>query len=292
MPTRSSFSVLRILEVVLVLSLLNTNSVSRAESQSLRRFTIKDSIELSQFSNPVFWSTNQDRPIGLIPSPDHRWALAITVKGVVATNTIESTIWLIDQRAIWDFVKEKSGIRPAPKLLAQLSATSNTPVITDVRWLEDCKTIAFLGKSGLLQQQIYVADIESGRLTQLTHEDHYVSGFDIAGDTMVYTTLKEPGVAADSQAELVDVTGRNIFSLLWRDRPLDERRVPITQPGQYSPCGSERARSSGVANHGGPSPSTVLSDPRALPRWTIPSDRGRSESYSCVLGKLSSAVWL
>ena len=223
MPTRSSFSVLRILEVALVLSLLNTNSVSRAESQSLRRFTINDSIELSQFSNPVFWSTNQDRPIGLIPSPDHRWALAITVKGVVATNTIESTIWLFDQRAIWDFVKEKSGIRPAPKLLAQLSATSNTPVITDVRWLEDCKTIAFLGKSGLLQQQIYVADIESGRLTQLTHEDHYVSGFDIAGDTMVYTTLKEPGVAADSQAELVDVTGRNIFSLLWRDRPLDER---------------------------------------------------------------------
>ena len=122
-------------------------------------------------------------------------------------------------------------IRPVPKLLAQLSATSNTPVITDVRWLEDCKTIAFLGKSGLLQQQIYVADIESGRLTQLTHEDHYVSGFDIAGDTMIYTTLQEPGVAADSQAELVDVTGRNIFSLLWRDRPLDEEKSP-----NYSTC--------------------------------------------------------
>ena len=62
MPTRSSFSVFRILEVALVISLLNTNSVSRADGQSLRRFTIKDSIELSQFSNPHFWLDQSGPP--------------------------------------------------------------------------------------------------------------------------------------------------------------------------------------------------------------------------------------
>ena len=223
MRSRSSFSAQQIFAIAVFVSLLCTPWDSRAQNQSLRPFTIKDSIELSEFVNPVFWSTNQDRPIGLIPSPDLRWALAITVRGIVATNTIESTIWLFDRPAISAFVSKQSNIRPIPKAVAQLAATSNTPIITDIHWLEDSKTIAFLGKSGLLQQQLYVADIATGRLTQLTHDEHYVSGFDIAGDNVVYTTLGEPVAPTDSQGDLVDVTGRNIFSLLWRDRPLGER---------------------------------------------------------------------
>lgn len=221
--SRSIHFVRSVTPIAFLIALSATSLHRRAQAEQLRPFTIKDSIELSEFANPTFWSTNHDRPIELIVSPDLRWALAITVRGILASNSIESTIWLFDQRAISDFVSEGSHIRPVPKVLARFAATSNTPVISDVHWLRDSKGVAFLGKSGEVRQQLYIADIDTGKIAQITHDDHYVSGFDIEGDTVVYTTLSQPASPADSQGDLVDVTGQNIFSLLWRDHPLGER---------------------------------------------------------------------
>ena len=105
MPTRSSFSVFRILEVALVISLLNTNSVASRKSiaatvhnQGLDRFPIFKSRILVDQSGPP------DRFDSL---PRSSMGISDNGEGSGGDYYHQSTIWLVDQRAISDFVKEK-----------------------------------------------------------------------------------------------------------------------------------------------------------------------------------------
>jgi dipeptidyl aminopeptidase/acylaminoacyl peptidase len=194
-----------------------------APAQRLRPFTIKDSIEFSQFANPTFWTTNQDRPVEPLISPDGKKALVVTFRGIISNNTIESTIWLFDWPPIIQFAAQTSGVPPAPRVVARFAATSNTPVISDIRWLRDSNRIAFLARSDAAPQQLYVVDTDSGKISKVSDAGGEVSSYDIEGETVVYTTLKDPAAAVADQDDLVAVAGRDIFSLLWRDRPLKDR---------------------------------------------------------------------
>lgn len=194
-----------------------------ASAQRLRPFTIKDSIEFSRFANPALWTTNQDRPVEPIMSPDGKKALIVTFRGIISNNTIESTIWLFDWHSIVQFAVQPSGVPPAPRVLVRFAAASNTPVISDIRWLRDSNRVAFLARSDAALQQLYVVNTDSGSISKVSNADGEVSSYDIEGETVVYTTLKDPAPAVADQDDLVAVAGRNIFSLLWRDRPLKDR---------------------------------------------------------------------
>src|SRR5579883_3203495 len=67
---------------------------SLARAADLRRFTVRDSIELSYLVRPVLWTVNQEPPTEPIPSPDGRHFLLVTQKGMLATNKIASSIWI------------------------------------------------------------------------------------------------------------------------------------------------------------------------------------------------------
>lgn len=213
----------RFCAVTFALALTVIEPSQAASAEELRPFTIKDSIELSQFANPAFWTTNQDCPVEPIVSPDGKRALAVTVRGVLSNNTIESTIWSVDRGAITQFIAEHSGAPPAPRVVARFAATSNTPVISDVRWLRDSRRVAFLARSDEALLQLYLVDTESGALSKVSNAPGEVSSYDIEGETAVYTTLKEPAPDVADRGDLVAVDGRDIFTLLWRDRPLKDR---------------------------------------------------------------------
>jgi len=208
-----------------ILSLLFSGTIwgSPPETSQLRPFTIKDSIEISYFVNPSSWTVNLDRPPEPIISPDRRWFLLITQRGVLASNTLESTIWMFNRQSVSDFAWNKSPKQPVPKAVAICRAVSNTPVLSDVRWLEDSRRVAFLGKMSGGSPQLYVADSRNGAVKRLTKGAQPVSAFDIRGGTIAYTTLDDIKKTAEPRTDLVDVTGKSIWTLLWRDRAIGDR---------------------------------------------------------------------
>jgi hypothetical protein len=196
---------------------------SLARAAELRRFTVRDSIGLSYFVRPVLWTLNQDPPTEPIASPDGRHFLLVTQKGILATNKIEASIWIFGRQAVDAFLAAKSPEKPQPRKIASFAATSNTPVISDVRWLNDSRHVAFLGKRAEDNAQLYVADTTTSAVSQLTHAKFPVSAYDIRGSTIAYTTFDEIAGPNAMKDEFLDVTGETIWNLLWRIPSLKDR---------------------------------------------------------------------
>jgi dipeptidyl aminopeptidase/acylaminoacyl peptidase len=193
------------------------------EAKDLHPFTVQDSIELSSFANPVLWTVNQDPPTEPMVSPDGRRFLLTTQRGILATNKTESSIWVLERKAVEDLVTKKPLHQPQPRRIATWQATSNTPVISDVHWLQDSRRVAFLAKKDTGPTQLYSVDLVTKAVTRLTHTAESVSAYDISGETIAYTTFDEITGAHENDDALLDVTGKSIWALLWRNRSINER---------------------------------------------------------------------
>jgi hypothetical protein len=188
-----------------------------------RPFTIKDSIELSYFVRPVLWSVNQEPPTEPVLSPDGKQILVVTRKGILAKNKIQSSIWILERQAIKDFVEKTARARPQPRMIASFMAAANTPIISDVRWLDDCEQVAFLARVDDGTSQLFISNAVTGKIRQMTHARQSVSAYDVRGQTIAYTTLDDTTTVPGGGGDLVDVTGKNLFTLLWSSRPNRER---------------------------------------------------------------------
>ena len=103
--------------------------------------------------------------------------------------------------------------KPVPKPVATLRASSNTPVISEVRWL-DPNRISFLGKKDTPYQQLFIADLRDGSVKQVTKGNIYVSQYDMAADTIVYTTLILDEQMESPRRELVGANGQESCFLI------------------------------------------------------------------------------
>lgn len=220
----ASFDWVLLILIILLASAWGPTCDSLARAAELQRFTIRDSIELSYFVRPVLWTLNQDPPTEPILSPDGQRFMVVTQKGILATNQSESSIWIFERRAVDGFLTEKSSKKPQPRRIAAFTATSNTPVISDVRWLDDSQHVAFLGKRASDDNtQLYIADLRTSTVMPLTHTKSPVSAFDIRGSTVVYTTLDEIADPSATKDQFLDVTGETIWNLLWRIPSMKDR---------------------------------------------------------------------
>jgi hypothetical protein len=152
---------------------LYANSSSQAiQSSSIRPFTIRDSIGISYLVNPSAYSTAVElrarQPIGApVESPDRRRFFVITQEGDLTRNEIRSTIWLFQRADVERHLD--SAISSTPRKLVTLSARTNMPVISDVRWL-DSNRIAFLGRDHSSGPRVFVANLHSGALRAVTRK--------------------------------------------------------------------------------------------------------------------------
>lgn|SRR6266850_693823 len=209
--------VIGVLSVVVLF--ISTVCSRAAVDDGKRPFTVKDSLEISYIVNPLASTKIElrgpDLPTGVpIFSPNREQFLLVTQRGVLATNSVESTIWLFERQLILRYVSGKSRTKPVPKPVATLRASSNTPVISEVRWL-DPKRIAFLGEKDSPYQQLFIADLRDGSLTQVTKGNIYVSQYDMAANTIAYTTLIPDEQMESPRRELVEARGKNLVSLLY-----------------------------------------------------------------------------
>lgn len=188
-----------------------------------RPFTVKDSIEISQIVDPARSTTielHERQPTGTpICSPDGRYFLLVTQRGVLSANKLEGTIWLFDQKIVRDHILANSPAKLVPKKLVTVRSTSNTPVIEDVRWIDGSKKVAFLAKNDSPYQRLFVVDVQTTTMVALTKEELYVTAFEMRGDVLVYTTLAEDNVEQHSTRKILNVGGRSALGLLYRNPP-------------------------------------------------------------------------
>lgn len=194
----------------------------------LRPFTIKDSIEISYIVSPTAYSTAAELrdsiPVGApIVSPDRKRFLLITQRGILRTNMLEASIWMFESNTVIDYCSGTSEMRPSPQLVARVAATSNVPVVTDLRWLANSKRVSFLARDANSRPQLFIVDLKrSMKKKQITHGE-YVVAYDMEGSTIAYTTLTlpprtRPASFGESEHSLVTVTGRSIWPLLFPEK--------------------------------------------------------------------------
>lgn len=206
------------------------------EGTSFKRpFTVRDSIELVHILNPAPSTTpgTPDEPPAPEPiySPNGRYFLLVTLRGELRANCLQSTVWMFDSQAVRDYASHQSTLRPEPKKLVVMSAPSNVPVINDVRWVPGSKKISFLAKNGGPYQRLFLLDLESGLTEAITPDGLYVTGYDMQGDTIAYTTLIPPHKVSFDQ-EMLPIGQRSVTDLLYPDPPAIED-LTSTQLAQY-----------------------------------------------------------
>ena len=192
--------------------------VTLAAQQALH-FRVRDSIEMATFT--VGGSQENQR---VTFSPDGRYFVTVTKRGLLKSNQLESTLWLFNSEAVKHFLANQSNVENcAPQALATMASSSNDEPITHVRWASDGKGIAFLGRNGVSLRQLFAVDINSRQLSELTPKGQDVTDYDVSSGIIAYATqavVNDTELYESAGPKLSDVqigTGLSLESLLYPD---------------------------------------------------------------------------
>lgn len=180
----------------LYVALLCLSGISQwgiGQGSEARYFTTRDSISMARFNSPA--AGERLPPADF--SPDRRYAAIVTSRGLLATNEVESTIWLVDTRAVARFIERRRPIPQKAHLLRPITRIAAVPkvptfesygaVVSDLRWSEDAKTLYFLGMDSYAERRLYAVDVVSGNLRALSPRGRDVRQYSVAGARLAYT---------------------------------------------------------------------------------------------------------
>jgi len=191
-----------------------------AESRS---FEVRDSIAMVRFTGPL----GSDRISADQRSPDGRYCWIVTSRGIATSNSIESTLWLIDLAAVRRYLQDgnrETESTVSPRLLARVVAVPSIPVledysstISDIRWGTNSRSLFFLGLNSRSEKRLYQIDLSSKKVRPISPVGVGVRQYDISGDTIAFTAIS---------------TQRSVVPLLNRARlPVTGDVTPVTGEG-------------------------------------------------------------
>lgn len=187
-----------------------------------RPFTVKDSIELTTFSDP--YTRAQDAECKI--SPNGKYFFVITTKGNLQTNQLESTVWLYSASEIKQFLQSKNGTAPKPEQLFRLAGSpvaqeynSYGSLITKAQWSSDSRSVLFLDEQTSGQHHLFRTNPFSKRSVDLTPGDKDITDFSEAGGTVAYLVAehmhvpKVIGMPINDASS--DLTGLSLFHIMF-----------------------------------------------------------------------------
>jgi dipeptidyl aminopeptidase/acylaminoacyl peptidase len=182
-----------------VINLLALDTIASAGEQGpagkARRFTVRDSVEMAYFGN-IRASMPDELDEDGITSPDGRWTIKVSHRGLLPEGVTEGTVWLFDARRLRAGVNDTSLDVPKPEALATVSAAANGGLGLNVldagntviapQWSTDGRSLTFLGRNARLNRQIFEIEVASRRLTALTPPNQDVMAYSRSGSTYAY----------------------------------------------------------------------------------------------------------
>jgi hypothetical protein len=216
---------------VLVSSILAASSLTLpagATGDTQRRFEVRDSIEVADFIET-----------GSL-SPDGRWLVTVTQRGVLPRGVSEATVWLFDAASIKQALRSARPAAPAtPAVLARLSAAINGDagegfgrIVTHLTWETGNESLLFLGRDGRENRQLFRVGLNDRKIMALTPPTQDVVDYSAASDTIAYfagpdVVSEELWWSNDPAAQDVVVgTGQPLSDLLYPGYRLNNRLMP------------------------------------------------------------------
>jgi dipeptidyl aminopeptidase/acylaminoacyl peptidase len=209
-----------------------------ASAEAKRSITVRDIIETTRWANVgYFWGSDAGENVGLY-SPDGSHFVIVLRKANLKANTNEYSVYLFTTRTVF-----RSG---RPSVLLRMSSASNFPAIRGMKWLNDNRTLAFIGVHEHDPPQVYTLNIGTQKLTERTRHQTGIDQFDISPDgrRILFTAGKveassltldqrHHGVVVEDQTLEDIVAGRfnqapSEESLIYEVRGEEEIAVPPT----------------------------------------------------------------
>jgi dipeptidyl aminopeptidase/acylaminoacyl peptidase len=212
------------------------------ESASKRGFTVRDSVEMSYFGTVANYRPDDLDDDGIV-SPDGRYAVKLTHRGLLPQGDIEGTIWLFDAPALKRSIIDSHKSVPSPIPLTRMSAAVNGTIninildgsntISQPQWVPDGKSLLFRGRNGRSNWQIFRIDMGTHEVKALTPKDQDVIDYAQSGGVIAYLAAPDPHPEQDWWSagpgipDIVIGTGKPIWYLLYPNVNDDNYLMPI-----------------------------------------------------------------
>ena len=194
-----------------------------------RSFSVRDSIEMTTFSDPSPF--DQQAIAG--SSPNKRYFLVVTTRGIIKSNEVESALWAFDANDVRRYLlTARSQNPPRPRLLTRVSAVPrreadrpNAPVIRDLRWTDNSSWIYFLADDSDGNSRLYRIRPDAGGPQEISQPHANITHFDFTSDAVAYTTsaiASTADISRDLTGYPINSESRSITGL-----PLDSILFPV-----------------------------------------------------------------
>jgi hypothetical protein len=172
-------------------------------------FSVKDSIRMSRVNN--FYADGQSNPVSI--SPDRRHYLLLTSRGLLESNRIESTLWVLDSSSVERMGRQpNSSSKISPSVLVKIAAVPEdtdvrtgiySSVISRVRWSPTSDSVYYLAQSASGGRCLYKAVIGTREVARVTPPGVDVANYDFAGNILIFLAARA-SVRASGGRELRD----------------------------------------------------------------------------------------
>jgi dipeptidyl aminopeptidase/acylaminoacyl peptidase len=182
-----------------------------ASAEQPAPFTVQNSVEWTRIVTVGVRRPGQP-PAPVLFSPERARFLIHTRRGDVARNANVERILAFDVKAVEAYLaSSQDASAPRAQVLAEVVVQQDSNALASVTWIDE-RRVGFLAEGANGALQVFIADLASGSVRQVTSTKNGVASFGVADDVVLFYAYR------DAPRSLVRPVGDQILSSLI-DRP-------------------------------------------------------------------------
>src|SRR5580704_11895292 len=146
----------------------------KADRDAKRPISTTDAVQTTRLADHEYFQGDSSEGRVAHFSKNGKRFIVVLKKGNPEQNTNEFSLLLFRTSDAFE--------SPKPELLLTMSSSSNRDAIGNLTWLEDNRTVVFVGENPGELPQIYALDVETKQLAKLTSHDTPVVSFSVSGN--------------------------------------------------------------------------------------------------------------
>jgi hypothetical protein len=181
----------RTLAFVALVGVIVSSQCSHADRSKV--FTVKDSIEMTTFSDPYTRFSDAECK----RSPNGKYFFVITTRGVLRTNQLISTLWLYSTVGVDSYLHDVADAPPKPRLLLRVigapaarQTNSYGSLIEEANWASNSLSILSLVERPSGERHIFRTYLSGKKSIDLTPGNLDIRSFSEANETIAYLVEK------------------------------------------------------------------------------------------------------